>query len=241
MKKSWNDQRDVHHLCAHLRNTEIQQMCVFCVAGCLPTFLHVFIYVKYAYGLILICVCAKLYVLVRCLRIHPVQSVVNNIRQLSGRGFLCICCIKLCLSQLYVFFLCSSMEAELWTHDMLRIVNLNCPECFVVKFRNVKVWVVDKLRKWNCLCFWKCWSVEGETCVVYKTLFMLTLLYVCNYAFWKFKYFEIVYLLSSVFVLFVWYTETLLVCFFTHILKEHYILCLITWAGNGVTEGRDGF
>ena len=181
------------------------------------------------------------YFLVRCLRIHPVQSVVNNIRQLSGRGFLCICCIKLCLSQLYVFFLCSSMEAELWTHDMLRIVNLNCPECFVVKFRNVKVWVVDKLRKWNCLCFWKCWSVEGETCVVYETLFMLILLYVCNYAFRKFKYFEIVYLLSSVFVLFVWYTETLLVCFFTHILKEHYILCLITWAGNGVTEGRDGF
>ncbi len=29
--------------------------------------------------------------LVRILRIHPVQSVVNNITQLSGRGFPCIC------------------------------------------------------------------------------------------------------------------------------------------------------
>ncbi len=109
---------DVHHFCTHLRNMEIQQMCVFCVAGCLPTFLHVFIYVKYAYGLILICVCAKIYILVRCLRIHPVQSVVNNIRQLSGRGFLCICCMKLCLSQLYVSFfvpltpMCPSLRCD---------------------------------------------------------------------------------------------------------------------------------
>ncbi len=40
----------------------------------------------------------------RFLRIHPVQSVVNSMVQLSGRGFPRIFHMKLVLSQLYVFF-----------------------------------------------------------------------------------------------------------------------------------------
>ena len=48
--------------------------------------------------------CRKAIFIVRFLRIHPVQSVVNNIAQLSGRGFPCILYMKLFVSQLYVFF-----------------------------------------------------------------------------------------------------------------------------------------
>ena len=55
--------------------------------------------------------CRKTNFLVRFLRIHPVQSVVNIITQLSGRGFPRIFYMKLFLSQLYVFW-CSQMEAR---------------------------------------------------------------------------------------------------------------------------------
>ena len=41
--------------------------------------------------------------IVRFLRIHPVQSVVNDPTQLSGRGFPRIFHMKLVSSQLYVF------------------------------------------------------------------------------------------------------------------------------------------
>ena len=47
---------------------------------------------------------AKKHVILRFLRIHPVQSVVNNPTQLSGRGFPHIFYMKYVLSQLYVFF-----------------------------------------------------------------------------------------------------------------------------------------
>ncbi len=46
----------------------------------------------------------------RFLRIHPVQSVVNNMAQLYGRGFPRIFHMELFLSQLYVFW-CFKMEA----------------------------------------------------------------------------------------------------------------------------------
>ncbi len=42
--------------------------------------------------------------LVRFLRIHPVQSVVNNIAHASGRGFPCIFHTELFVLQLYVFW-----------------------------------------------------------------------------------------------------------------------------------------
>ena len=45
----------------------------------------------------------------RFLRIHPVQKVINNPTQLSGRGFPRIFHMKLVLSQLYVLW-CSKME-----------------------------------------------------------------------------------------------------------------------------------
>ncbi len=45
----------------------------------------------------------NLFFLVRFLRIRPVQSVINNPTQLSGRGFPHIFHMKLVLSQLYVF------------------------------------------------------------------------------------------------------------------------------------------
>ncbi len=48
--------------------------------------------------------CAKHILLLRFLRIHPVQSVVNSPTQLSGRGFPHIFYMQLFLSQLYVFF-----------------------------------------------------------------------------------------------------------------------------------------
>ena len=47
----------------------------------------------------------------RFLRIHPVQSVIDNPTQLSGRGVPHILYVKLCLSRPYVFS-CSQMEAE---------------------------------------------------------------------------------------------------------------------------------
>ncbi len=47
--------------------------------------------------------CAKTIFIVRFLGIHPVQSVINNATQLSGRGFPYIFYMKLVLSQLYVF------------------------------------------------------------------------------------------------------------------------------------------
>ncbi len=46
--------------------------------------------------------CATTIFLVRFLRIRPVQSVANNPKQLSGRGFPCIFYMQLCLSQLYI-------------------------------------------------------------------------------------------------------------------------------------------
>ena len=46
------------------------------------------------------------------MRIHSVQRVINNPTQLSGRGCPYIFYIKLNLSQLYVFCLCSQMDAE---------------------------------------------------------------------------------------------------------------------------------
>ena len=49
--------------------------------------------------------------LVRLLSIHPVQSVVNSITQLSGRGFPRILHMELFLSQLYVFWY-STIDAE---------------------------------------------------------------------------------------------------------------------------------
>ena len=47
--------------------------------------------------------CTTTVFLVRFFRIHPVQSVANNVTQLSGRGFPCIFHMKFVLSQLYVF------------------------------------------------------------------------------------------------------------------------------------------
>ena len=57
-----------------------------------PWFLCVFLYV-----------CATNNCLVRFLRVHPVQSVINSPTQLSGRGFPHIFYTKLFLLQLYVF------------------------------------------------------------------------------------------------------------------------------------------
>ncbi len=86
-------------------------------------------------------VCAKTIFLVRALRIHPVQSVINNITQLYGRGFPCIFNLKLFLSQLYVF-LCSQMEAAPWKHYILKIWNLKYVLCcyFVFTVFFVSFW-----------------------------------------------------------------------------------------------------
>ncbi len=79
--------------------------------------------------------CGEEQFLVRFLRIHPVQSVVNNTTQLSGRGFPCIFYMKLCLSQLYVFSVLQNGSRAVKT---LHFENLN--------FENWKCWVFDSLQ-----------------------------------------------------------------------------------------------
>ncbi len=56
-----------------------------------------------------VCFCATTIFLVRCLRIHPVQTVVNNPTQLSGRGIRYIFYMQIFLSQLYALWY-SKME-----------------------------------------------------------------------------------------------------------------------------------
>ncbi len=55
--------------------------------------------------------CRKANFIVRFLRIHPVQNVINNMAQLSGRGFSRIFHMRLVLSQHHVFVWYSKMNA----------------------------------------------------------------------------------------------------------------------------------
>ena len=64
--------------------------------------------------------------LVRFLSIHPVQSVVNNMSQLSGIGFPQIVNMNVfsfCLSKLFVLFVYFNMEAGPYN---LEICNFEC-------------------------------------------------------------------------------------------------------------------
>ena len=53
---------------------------------------------------------------------HPVQSVVNKITQLSGRGFPCIFHMSLCSSQLYVCFCAPKWKPGRVTFGVLRLM-----------------------------------------------------------------------------------------------------------------------
>ncbi len=80
--------------------------------------------------------------LVRFLRIHPVQSVVNNITQLSGRGFPCIFYMELfCVATLRVFrapeWTPSHEHTILWTCEVRNFENVffyMCLFCVVCRF-----------------------------------------------------------------------------------------------------------
>ncbi len=71
--------------------------------------------------------CGKHICLVRVLRIHPVQSVIHNITQLTGRGFPCIFYIKLRFRQNYTFLVRpnGSRAVNTWQFE-----NLNFYFCF---------------------------------------------------------------------------------------------------------------
>ncbi len=92
----------------------------------------------------------------RFLRIHPVHSVINNITQLSGIGFLCIFYMKLCLSQLYVCLVLQNGSRA-------------------VTFENLKFWnvcVFDILTIWNFEIV-KCWHRCLYVCVFYIVFFLM--------------------------------------------------------------------
>ena len=74
--------------------------------------------------------------IVRFLRIHPVQSVINNPTQLSGRRFPRIFHMKLFLSQLYIFGY-FKMEAG--------PCNLKIWKC---EFWNFEFWIRQYWRHW---------------------------------------------------------------------------------------------
>ena len=84
----------------------------------------------------------------RFLRIHPVQSVVYNMTQLSGRGFPYIFHIKLCLSQLSAF-LYSKMEAGLCNLKICKFENLVVDNLNFQKFEHVK----NEVKNNTCLVF----------------------------------------------------------------------------------------
>ncbi len=65
--------------------------------------------------------------IVRFLRIHPVQKVLDNPTQLSGRGFPRIFHMKLVLSQLYVF----------WYFKMLQGGRRNYNIIFLLRFLSI--------------------------------------------------------------------------------------------------------
>ncbi len=58
--------------------------------------------------------CAKHIFIVRFLRIHPVQNIINSPTQLSGRGFPYTFYMKLVVSQLYVFCVLKIGSRAVW-------------------------------------------------------------------------------------------------------------------------------
>ncbi len=71
----------------------------------------------------------------RFLRIRPVQKVINNPTQLSGRGFPRIFHMESFSSQLYVFWY-SQIEAEPCNSKIRKFANLNFE---IVNFEIMKV------------------------------------------------------------------------------------------------------
>ncbi len=72
-----------------------------------------------------------------CFRIHPVQSVVNNVAQLSGRGFPHIFHMELFLSQFYVFWY-FKMDARPCNLNKHIIYNFDFLKFQIVVFRILK-------------------------------------------------------------------------------------------------------
>ncbi len=96
--------------------------------------------------------CGKTNFIKRFLRIHPVQKVLDNPTQLSGRGFPRISHMEPFSSQLYVFWY-SKMEAEP-CNSKIRKFEI----CFFWKFEIFKFEILkfENLKFWNS----KIWKIE---------------------------------------------------------------------------------
>ncbi len=91
--------------------------------------------------------CANTICLVRLLRIHPVQSVVNKQTQLSGRGIPCIC-YMICVAILHFWY--SEMEVG---PCMLKKKNtINIYKHMKLYFRRFVFFVFNNILKCHCVC-----------------------------------------------------------------------------------------
>ena len=112
--------------------------------------------------------CRKTIFIMRFLRIHPVQNVINNPTQLSGRGFPRIFYMELVLSQLYVFLVLQNgsravkfenLQIEMlkfWNFEFynFRNVDFECLICVLLfvwnsEFWNVGFWNFEISKFWN--------------------------------------------------------------------------------------------
>ena len=124
----------------------------------------------------------------RFLRIHPVQKVINNPTQLSGRGFPRIFHMELFSSQLYVFWY-SKIEAEPCNSKICK--SEFC--CFWIlqfwnfEFSNLKILELWNFDVWNFeIMNFKCWCVL--TILFFFNVKMLILfLKFWNLEFWNYE------------------------------------------------------
>ena len=127
----------------------------------------------------------------RFLRIHPVQKVINNPTQLSGRGFPRIFHMELFSSQLYVFWY-FKIEAEPCNSNICKFEFRNFE---IMKFLNFEIsnfafsnFQILKFLKF--IFFLKCWSLKFYILKVWNFKFRilkLWLLFFEIYKFWNLK------------------------------------------------------
>ncbi len=114
------------------------------------------------------------------MRIHPVQRVINNIAQLSGRGFPCIFYMKMFLLQLYVFFCApkwkpSNENTTFWKFEFVFAETTQCI-CFYVwyfEIMNYDMLIFDFLKSLFLLHF-ELKNVEFRNLYLYVWLPMVS-------------------------------------------------------------------
>ena len=93
------------------------------------------------------------------LKVHSVQSVINNITQLSGRGFPCIFILNY-LCRNFTYLSCFKMETEQRKYDNLKIWIL---KCWHFNFDHVKYCIVCLPCIYIYICV--CWCL---ICLILK-------------------------------------------------------------------------